>query len=62
MGAVPLRLIEPPPLFLVHPRGSELTAKEQGGPQGVVGLEQKVRVLEALGQAEELLPQLACRR
>ena len=57
MGAVPLRVIEPQPLFLVRPGGGELAASEQGGPQGVVGLEQEVRVLEALGQAEELLSQ-----
>ena len=38
------------------PGGSELAAKEVGGPQGVVGLQQKVRVLQALGEAEELLP------
>ena len=57
MGAVPLRIIEPQPLFLVRPGGGQLAASEQGGPQGVVGLEQEVRVLEALGQAEELLSQ-----
>ena len=48
MGAVPLRLIEPQPLFQVGPGGGGLAAKERGGPQGVVGLEQEVRVLEAL--------------
>ncbi len=57
MGAVPLRIIELHPLFQVWPGGSQLAAREQGGPQRVVGLEQQVRVLEALGQAEELLPQ-----
>ena len=51
MGAVPLRLIEPQPLFLVRPGGGQLAAREQAGPQGMVGLEQEVRVVEALGQA-----------
>ena len=57
MGAVPLRIIEPQPLFLVHPGGGQLAATEQAGPQGMVGLQQEVRVSQALGQAEELLPQ-----
>src|SRR5712691_10139335 len=41
----------------MRPGGNQLTASEQGSPQGVVGLEQQVRVLQALGQAQELLPQ-----
>ena len=49
MGAVPLRLIEPQPLFQVRPGGGQLAAKEQAGPQGVVGLEQEVRVLRGAG-------------
>ena len=49
MGAVPLRIIEPQPLFLVHPGGGQLAASEQAGPQGVVGLEQEVRVLRGAG-------------
>ena len=57
MGAVPLRLIEPQPLFLVRPGGGQLAAREQAGPQGVVGLKQEVRVVKALSQAEELLSQ-----
>ena len=57
MGAVPLQVIEPQPLFLVHPGGGHLAATEQAGPQGMVGLQQEVWVLDALGQAEELLPQ-----
>ena len=56
MGVVPLRVIEPEPLFLVGPGGGELAAREQAGPQGVVRFEQEVRVVEALGQAQELLP------
>ena len=46
------------PLFQMGPGGGQLAGKEQNGPQGVVGLEQEVRVLDALGQAEELLAQL----
>jgi hypothetical protein len=61
MGAVPLRLIEPQPLFQVWPGGGQLAASEQGGPQGVVGLKQKVRVVEALSQAQELLSQCPLR-
>src|SRR5262245_3696417 len=57
MGAVLLRIIELHPLLQVWPGGSQLATREQGGPQSVVGLEQQVRVCEALGQAEELLPQ-----
>ena len=49
MDAVPLRLIEPQPLFLVRPGGDQLAATEQAGPQGVVGLEQEVRVLRGAG-------------
>jgi hypothetical protein len=55
MGAVPLRIIVPQPLFQVWPGGGQLAAMEQDGPQGVVGLEQQVRVVQALGEAEELL-------
>jgi hypothetical protein len=58
MQTVPLRLIQPHPLFQMGPGGGQLTGKEQDGPQGVVGLEQEVGGLDALGQAEELLSQL----
>ena len=54
-GAAPARRVAA--LVLVHPGGGQLAVSEQAGPQGVVGLEQEVRVLEALGQAEELFPQ-----
>jgi hypothetical protein len=57
MDVVPLRVIEAQPLFLVHPGGKELTSREQARPEGVMGLEQEVRVVEALGQAQELLAQ-----
>jgi hypothetical protein len=57
MGAVPLWIIELHSLVQMRPGGGQLAAREQGGPQRVVGLEQKIRGLEALGQAEELLPQ-----
>jgi hypothetical protein len=56
MGAVPLWIIEPHALFQVRSGGGQIADREQSGPQGVVGLEQEVRVLQALGQAEELLP------
>ena len=49
MGAVPLRIIEPHPLVQVGSGSGELAAKEQAGPQGVMGLEQEIGVLEALG-------------
>ncbi len=57
MGTVPLRLIEPHPLFQVGLGSRKLATKEQGGPQGMVCLEQEVRVLETLGQAEKLISQ-----
>ena len=56
MGAVPLRIIEPQPLFQVRPGGGQLAAMNKTGPQGVVSLEQQVRVVQALGQAEERSP------
>src|SRR5262249_55609750 len=52
-----LRIIEPQSVFLVWPGGGQLTTQEQGGPQGMVSFEQEVRVVQALRQAEELLPQ-----
>src|SRR5262250_680179 len=55
MAPVPLRIIEPQPLGLVGAGGDQLPAKEQGGPQGVMGLEQEVRVLEPLSEAKKLL-------
>ena len=58
IGMVPLRVVEPQPLFLVRPGGGQLAATEQAGPQGMVGLQQEVRVVQTLGQAEELLPRL----
>jgi hypothetical protein len=61
MGVVPLRLIEPQPLFQVWLGGGQLAAIEQARPPGVMGLQQEVRGLQALGQAEELLLQLAYR-
>jgi hypothetical protein len=55
MGAVPLWVIEPQPLFLVPPCGGELARCEQAAPQGVVSLQQEVGVLQTLSQAQELL-------
>ena len=40
MGAVPLRIVEPPALVQRYLGANKLTAKEQAGPQGVVGLQQ----------------------
>jgi hypothetical protein len=55
MQAVPLRVIEPQPLLQMWLGRDQLASIEQNSPKGVVSLEQEVRVLDALGQAEELL-------
>ena len=57
MGPMPLRVIEPQPLCLMRPHRGQLATTEQAGPHGMVGLEEEVRVVQALGQAQELLPQ-----
>ena len=54
---MPLRLVALRPLFQMGLGGGELTAKHAAGPHGVVGFEQEVCVLQALGEVEELLSQ-----
>jgi hypothetical protein len=53
---MPLGIIELHPLVQVGPSGDHLAAKEQVGPEDMVGLQQEVRVSQALGEAQELLP------
>ena len=56
MGTVPLGVIEPQSLFQVWSGGGRLSAIEQDSPQGMMGLEQEIRVSDLLGQGEQLLP------
>ena len=56
-----LGVIEGNPLLQVCRAQGKLSQTEQGTPQCLVGFEEEERVLERLGQAEELLPQLTRR-
>jgi hypothetical protein len=58
MQTVPLQVIQPQSLVQMGPGGGQLAAIEQDRPQGVVGLELEIGVLDALGQAEEFFSQL----
>ena len=61
MGAVLLGVVEGNALLQVRAGRGKLSQTEQGRPQRIVGLQEESRVLHALGQAQELLPQLARR-
>ena len=52
-----LGIVEGPPLLQVGSGRGKLSGKEQGGPQRVVGLQEERRIVDLLGQAQELLPQ-----
>ena len=61
MGAVLLRVIQGKALLQVRSGRDELSQREQGLPQCPVGFQEESGVLRALGQAQELLRQLARR-
>jgi len=61
MRAVLLGVVEGHPLLQVPSGSSPLSEIDQGRPQRVMGLQEERRVLDLLGQGEELLPQLPCR-
>ena len=60
MEAVVLGVVESDPLLQVSSGRGQLSDLEQSGLQRVVGFQEERRVLDLLGQGEELLPQLPC--
>ena len=61
VGAMLLGIVERQALLQVGPGGGELAQPDQGIPQHIVGHQQELHLADPLGQASELLPQLACR-
>src|SRR2546422_6982321 len=59
MGVVALSVIQGQALLQVRLGRAELTQVEEGVAQRPIGLHERYRVVLPLGQAQELLPQLA---